>query len=307
MNKSKFSLADVITLLVALGFGFVCFLGANFYTLGNTTQSIAIASIITLLLGITALGAKWLKQTRGNFKTYFVFEIIVLVLFTGLTAYFTYAPFSHYFLVSDQKVEIQEKLTASITQAEKLYNDYEKEAEERMVNYQGFLNSVVSNRHTSRMKFDSLGFQEPGVPFQKQIKNKMETMRFDLFPSNFKSMKVVDSTWLSKSKKPVNDWKPIGIVEVIKNIEGITSTMKTKLIGFSTIRQTLENANDFEPKLTRGNVNKYFTTLGKPTLLSICLAVTAWLLMLISYLISKRDTRSPIGRNKTKDEFDIEF
>jgi len=44
MKQSKFSLADVLTLLTALAFGFICFLGKNFSTLGNTSESITWAA-----------------------------------------------------------------------------------------------------------------------------------------------------------------------------------------------------------------------------------------------------------------------
>ena len=94
LKQIKFSLAVVINLLAALTFGYFCFLGANFYTLGDKGKSITVAVIISLLLIGTSLGAKLLKQTHRNFKSRFIWEIILLVLFTVLIGYFTFFPFS---------------------------------------------------------------------------------------------------------------------------------------------------------------------------------------------------------------------
>ena len=63
MNTSKISLADLLTLLTALGYGFICFLGINFNSLGNINRSVILALIITLVLGGAALGAKIMKRT----------------------------------------------------------------------------------------------------------------------------------------------------------------------------------------------------------------------------------------------------
>jgi hypothetical protein len=50
MQQSKFSLADVLALIAALLFSFVCFLGMNFYTLGDVSASLTTAGIIFALL-----------------------------------------------------------------------------------------------------------------------------------------------------------------------------------------------------------------------------------------------------------------
>ena len=69
MSQSKFSLADLLTVLGTLGFGFFCFLSLNFKTLGDTTTSIIWAVTISLILGGLAFGVKLLKRTSRNFKT----------------------------------------------------------------------------------------------------------------------------------------------------------------------------------------------------------------------------------------------
>lgn len=308
MNQSKFSLADLITLLAALAFGFICFLGANFYTLGDITKSIILAVSISVLLGGTAIGAKWLKRTDGNFKTCFVWEIILLILLTGLTGLFTYSVFSHYFVVSEQKNAIKNKLTASITQAENMFSKYEEYAETRKDLYRHQLRSAVINEKINPSIFANFGFQSNNNAFnQNRIEDIMRMVHADLYPSNFKDMKTADSTWLAKSKGIVENWKPIGVVDVMKNVEQNSIKSKNELVKFSDITEHLENKENFKYTLQFENVKKHFTTLGNPTTISIGLAAVAYLLMLLSYLISKRSTKTTICIKKNKGDFDVEY
>jgi cytochrome bd-type quinol oxidase subunit 2 len=117
MNQSKFSLADLLTVLGTLGFGFLCFLSLNFLTLGNTQLSVTAATVIGFVLGGLAFGTKLLKRTTRKFKTCIIWERVLLFLFV-ITAFMAVFPFSHYFAVSAQKVKIQQKISSNITIAD---------------------------------------------------------------------------------------------------------------------------------------------------------------------------------------------
>jgi Tfp pilus assembly protein PilE len=308
-NQSKFSLADVLTLLAALAFSFVCFLGTNFYTLGNITQSIIVTAIIAVSLIITAFSAKLLKRTGGNFKTCFIWEIIFLVLFTGLVVFFAYSPFPHYFVVSEHKTEIQSKLTENITQAENMFAEYEKYAKNRENLYKNKLSSVVAAKSINPSEYAEYGFENNGIAASKQIENKMFTLHAELFPSNFLDMKQVDSTWLADARNIVNSWKPIGIVSVVNEVEKNSNDWLNVLVKFSAYRGKGEQTEDFVYGLSFDDVKEHFTVFGKPVLLSIGLASATYLLMLLSYFITGRSTKSTIGRSKTNGNkgFDVEF
>jgi hypothetical protein len=308
-NQSKFSLADVLTLLAALAFSFVCFLGTNFYTLGNITQSLVVAAIIFVLMVITAFSAKLLKRASRNFKTCFIWEMIFLVLFTGQTAFFAYSPFPHYFVVSEQKTEVQSKLATSITQAENMFAEYEKYAKNRENLYKNQLNSVVSAKNINPGEYAEYGFENNGIADSKQIENKMFTLHAELFPSNFLDMKHVDSTWLAHARKIVNSWKPIGIVSVVNEVEKNSNDWLNELIKLSAYRGKGEQADNFAYRLSFDDVKKHFNVFGKPVLLSVGLTVATYLLMLLSYFITKRSTKSSIGRGKNNGNggFDVEF
>lgn len=316
MRQSKFSLADVLTVLTALAFGFICFLGKNFSTLGNTVLSISWALIITLSLAATAFIAKLLKRTSRNFRTNFILEIVVLLLFTGLTGFFAYFYFPHYFNVSAKKEEIKKKIQTSITQAEKMFAEYEQYAENRKVFYESKIDGAIFQKQkgSSTKDYIGCGFDIGGPSDNVQKANKMFTFHTLLFPPNYsdsiskKGLKEVATDWLSKAKSITNNWKPIGIVNVVNNVEKNSEDWKRQLIAFS--QQVNINCAQYPPfdfPSPIADVKKYFTTTGIPTPLSIGIAAVAYLLMLLSYLISKRSSKTTIGTTKEKGEYDIDY
>ncbi|MBK8300417.1 MAG: hypothetical protein IPK90_08205 [Chitinophagaceae bacterium] len=237
MKQSKFSLADVLTVLTALAFGFVCFLGKNFSTMGNTSLSITWAVIITVLLAGTAFIAKLLKRTSRNFKTNFILEIAVLLLFTGLMVFFAYLQFPHYFNVSAKKTDIQGKLQISITQAENMFADYEAYVKSRENTFKGSLGAAANlGNPGDLLKYD---FKDKAlVPYDKQIAHKISNLQTDLLPSHYSNtvnrngIKEVATTWLAKARKTTTSWKPIGIVNVVNDVEKNSKDWLNQLIGF---------------------------------------------------------------------------
>jgi energy-coupling factor transporter transmembrane protein EcfT len=297
MNKSKFSLADLLTVLAALAFGFVCFLGTNFFTLGNTNQSIILSMIIAVLLGGTAFLAKLLKRTSRNFKICFVWEIILLVLFTAFAVFFSWSPFPHYFNVSAKKTEIQNKLQASITQAENMFAEYESYADIREYLYELKLKSIADAKNINPSEYAEY-FENNGVTDEKQIKNKIFILHADLFPTNYSDttanngIKEVATEWLANAKNITNSWKPIGIVSVVNEVEQNSTDWLNTLINLSKVREKGEQTIDFEYSLSFDDVKTDFKTLGKPTGLTIGLSALTYVLMLLSWFVTKRDSRS---------------
>ncbi|MDR2765692.1 MAG: hypothetical protein LBB90_11765 [Tannerella sp.] len=293
MNQLKkiFALpGGMLTVLVAILFGYVCFLGTNFFTLGNIQQSITQSVIIAVLLGGTALGAILFKRTKHHFKICLVCEWILLGIFTVFAFIFACFPFPHFFVVSSQKAEIQNKLAASITQAENMFAGYERYAENREHLYKSKLQSVVDSKNITLMEYTDYGFEYNGVSDEKQIQNKMFTVHVDLFPSNYTVMKQVETAWLADARNIVENWKPIGIVGVVNEVEQNSKKWLSELIELSTVRERGEQAKDFTYNLSFDDVKNHFTMLGNPTLLSVIGAVMAYVLMLLSWFVTKRNS-----------------
>ena len=298
MNQSKFSLADVLTILTALGFGFICFLGTNFYTLGNIPKSILIALIITILLFGTAFSAKLLKRTSVNFKTRFIGEIVLLVVFTLLLVLFTYMPFSHYFTVSAKNSIIVNKIQKSIKQSENMFPEYELYAENRMVLYKSTLKSIIDNKEGNKSDYEKYGFQV-GNSDEMQLNKKMENISATLFPTNYsdtitqKGLKEVANNWLLDAKGSL-DWKPIGITNVVVDIESKSTGWLSMLIEMSNIKQKNESPKDFTYSLMpTDDIKQYFTKLEKASNTSLLFAFLTWVLMILSWFVTMRHTRFP--------------
>jgi hypothetical protein len=329
MNQSKFSLADVLTLLAALAFGFVCFLGKNFASLGNTRLSIIWAIVAAVSLFGFAMCAILLKRINLNFKSLFKWEMIFLSLFTVSAAFFSYTIFPHYYAVSGQRTEIQKKLSASIAQAEEMFAAYEHYAEERKNLYSDKLRSVAAAKNINPGEYAQYsdeyaryGFiSSSAVSDDRQIENKMFVIHADLFSTvNYEAMKEEWSRWMPDARGKVENWKPIGIVGVVNKIEISSKDWLGALVNLSKVREMGEQANDFEYNLTFADVKQHFTVKSKPTLLSAGLAVAAYLIMLFSYLRTKRKSGSYIGirvairekfgkkpENDSTDDFTIKY
>jgi hypothetical protein len=323
MNQSKFSLADVLAALAALAFGFVCFLGANFLNISNDkvwgmshiTGCVVIAVFIAVLLFGTAFGAKLLKRTSRNFKTCFVWELILLVLFVLFAVFFATktSPFPHYFTVWEQKSEINSKLQTSIKQAESMFVAYESYADNREKLYKNKLQSVATAKRINPTEYAKYGFNgTSGVSDASQIDTKMFTVHADLFPTNYSDtvasngIKEVATGWLQDAKNTTSNWKPISIVSVVNDIEKNSNEWLSTLVALSKVREQGEKASDFEYSLSFDDVKTHFTNLDSPTPLSIGLAVLAYVLMLLSWFVTKRSTRFPglkflFGLGKSSD------
>lgn len=321
MNKSKFSWAIVMPIFLAIIFGLVCFLGANFLNISNekvwgvshTLGCVVIAAVIAMLLGGTATVAILLKRTNGKFKTCLVWEVIFLLLFLTFALFFTTStsPFPHYFTVMAHKADIQNKLQTSITKAENMFVAYESYAENRENLYENKLKSIVAAKSINPSEYAEYGFESNGVSDDKQIETKMFTVHADLFPTNYSDIaanngiKEVATEWLQNAKSATNSPLLIGIAEVVSDIEKKSNEWLNILVTLSQVRELGEQASDFEYSLGFESVRSDFMKLSSPTMLAVSLAILMYMLILLSWFATKRSTRFPgfkvlFGKEKTK-------
>jgi hypothetical protein len=176
-----------------------------------------------------------------------------------------------------------------------MFAAYEQYANNRENLYKSRLRSVAAAQHINPNQYVICGFENNGVSHNRQIENKIFILHADLFPSYYEPMKQVDSTWLTEAQNIVAGWKPIRIVDVVNEVEQNTKDWLKKLIQLSIVREKGEQAStsNFAYDLSFDDVKVYFTTLDKPTPLTIGVAALAYLLMLLSWLVTKRHPRFP--------------
>lgn len=295
MNHSKFSIADIFTIVAALVFGFFCYLSFNFKFLGDTVKSVICAVVIAVVLGLLALLPKWMKSTDHNFKTHFILEW-VFMLFFALAAVVAIFPFSHFFSVSskDNKQKIQTSIETDIRQAEELYDNYEEYVNNRMSLFENEIRTAVVNRSSNMSEYSKYGLKsDPNVSDQKQMEHKINVLRNQLYPSNYEETKKVHNTWLRDSKTKVSRWNPIGVVNVVGHVQSEITSWVDELVKYSTYRAKGETAEDFSSPVAFSNVNEILSTKYSPTLVSVLLALGLYTIMLLSYFITRRHTRFP--------------
>ncbi|GAA3623207.1 hypothetical protein [Flavivirga jejuensis] len=292
MDQSKFSLADLFTVLGALIFGYICFLSINLFSYGNLTFSIMLAFGFFLVLGGLAFWAKWTKRTNYPSKFKRITEWVLLFVFV-ITAVISLRAYSHYFELYNNKEVITSQVITNIEQVENMFVEYEDYSNNRLMLYERRLNSVVRNKQVNPREYVTYGFEE-GTDDSIQIENKMFTLNTQVYPSNYKEMKQIDSIWLASSKNKVEEWKSIGIVTVLKTLEVSLRNSKTALVEFSTFRAPGEKTDNFAFPMVFNDVSDQIQTLQTPsTVLSFGSAIVLYLLMLFSYFVTKRSTKDP--------------
>lgn len=319
MHKTKFSLADLLTVLGALVFGVFCFLSLNYYLMGETIKSMLGATLIALVVGGLAYVVKQVKTVGGNFKTGVIWEWVLLLLFAG-TAFVSFFLFSHYFSVLEKKDAIQTEVTANIVQAEGMFAEYENYANSRKTIYRRRLGSVVRAKQVRPVEYRQYGFVSDASD-DVQIDNKMFTLEAQLFPSNYagqKGVKQVALDWLADAKNTLeNKWSfTFNVVDIINKSETNVTAWQEKLKKMSSFKAQGEVTDDFKYPINFKDVTEQFTKLGEPTSMAIGVGVGLYVLMLLSYIVSKRNTKNKrhhlfwflSGKeNRENPEFDIKY
>jgi hypothetical protein len=289
LSSGELTAVILCTIVGSVFFGFFCYLSLNFLSLGNTLPSIVWSAVLALFLCIPVFVAICLKKTSRPTKSRIIWEWALLVLFV-VAAVVAALPFSHFFVVSEQKGGIQQTVTANITQAENLFDDYETYANNRLNIYENKLKSITAAISVNPSEYSNYGFVS-GTDDKTQVENKMFTLRAQLYPSNYDNMKQVNTKWLADSKAIVTDWKPIGIVTVINEVESELTLWKDQLKGFSSFRAQGEQASDFEYTLTFSTVTNKITEFDSPTSLSILVAIGLYVFILLPYIPIKRHSK----------------
>lgn len=302
MNQSKFSLADLLTVLGTLGFGFFCYLSVNFHTSGDTITSVIMAAIFSLLLGGLAFTLKLKKSTSRNFKSSIAIEGVMLFIFL-LIALIAVFPFSHFFYISAQKENIQQKIITNIDNAEVLYTEYESYAKTRMEIYEAQLKSAIYTKQTNIQDYTKFGFSF-GANDDIQKKNKLFSLKAKLFPSNYDEMKQVNTNWLTNSKQKILNWSPLSIVKIVNILKDEIPAWVEQLNSYSSFKAKGEDYHEFEFKLSDTDFSTDLTQKYNTTSFSIFLAIALYVIMLLPYLIEKRHSKFPglkmIFRNNIK-------
>lgn len=288
MNRTRFSLADLLTLMAAVSFGFLLFLSFYFSTLGDLNQSILKASIFAIPLGILAYMLKLKKGVSRNFKSNIIVEGILVATFAVFAVLSIY-PLSHYFAVSQQKEEIQSKIKSNITGLKGLFETYDAYVDKRISVYKSKLESIVKAKFIDPYKYREFEFGQK-ISDAEQIEIEVETMTANLKPQPYPS-KEDSVDWIFNAENDVEIWSPIRVVNIVKDQSGKPELWTEKLKKYSAWRNKEEETIDFNYPISFNQVSSFFTKETPLHPLGIGIHLGLIFLMLFSYLISKRHER----------------
>jgi hypothetical protein len=318
-DKLKSHLLYALSVFGAVGFGLGCFLGRDFYTLGDKSQSFICAAVVAGVLLMLTVVLAYLKRTDGgnsyfgeyHFHIYFVFEIVLLVSFLGTAGYFAYSDLSHYFVVTKQKDKIKSKLDECITSTEKMFSEYDGYVNKRKGFYERYLEGLADSnaKKTRWSEYAGVYYDTTGrVSDATQREELLFKLTTELCPSNYDKMKQISSKWLGETRGVVKYWNPIGIVDVVNNVEQNSKVWRDTLVSLSKYRQKMEDAENFTGRLsfdnTLSDVEARFRERGdlRTRLNGKTFGVTlVWVVLMLGYYIigakqsSKNKVRKMLG------------
>lgn len=293
--NTRFTLAAVISVIGALAFGFVSFLGNMYLKEGDYMQSALFASIWTVALLLVAIIASKLKKARFNFKQYAIKELFFVGIYIIL-AFFSMISFTHFFTVQNKKEQIGEVIKQDIDNVRNMFDKYESRVDNRVGEFDGFLDALIAGEISIKKEYLRY-FKDPGPDDNFQKNTNLKNFKDDLQPDEYDTMKVLALDWLKKSEQIVLDVKPFGLMDVIEDFEKNTTKWYKEIQQydntFNTFKQ--EDQEDFTPftyELGFPSITNEITKVEKPTILSLLLLVAAHLLILFVYILAMRDGKS---------------
>lgn len=298
VNDRKFTFADLITFVSALAFGFLMYLSYNFATLGNNLESITYALIMALVLFLLAFGAKFLKRSNGNFKTSIIVEYVFLgfYLFAAFI-FFEGTRFSHFFSVTDNKQEIVSTMNTNLENTKQMFNSYDYYKNTRVVRYKTLLSEVCESQDIDIEKYKEFGFDSL-VDCNEQVERGKDLLNAKI------NQNLYDEQWFNDATRAINNWKPITVVNYVNDISSKTDNWYNSLVELSMYRAKGEvGAEDFSYTLSINDSKELFKKDYGHTALSRIIALLLYVLMITSYFISSRSSKSPYnywGAKKAK-------
>ncbi len=154
------------------------------------------------------------------------------------------------------------------------------------------MKSAVATKNASQIDYRKFGFVY-GTPDSTQIENKIFTLHAQLYPTNYEGedgIKQVATNWLANARNILKSkWAfTFGIVDVLNNLQSNITTWNN-LKQFSTFIALGENRNDFDIPVTFDNITDKITELRSPKSLPIVIALSLYVLMLLSYFVTKEE------------------
>jgi hypothetical protein len=238
--------------------------------------------------------ASHFKKSRFKFQKN-AFKELIFILIYIILAMISFKGFTHFFTVQERKGEISTKIESDINSVKNMFTEYEKKVDTRMLGFSGFLDATIAGKNTNQPLYLSY-FQIGGPDEMFQKNSKLNFFKDDIKPAEYDTMKLLALDWLNKSQQTILDIKPLGIFDVINNFEKNSNEWYQKIQQYDKTINTFKHEAQQEPfvyNLNFTSINEELTKQQAPNVISIIVLLIIHFLILVTYLLSMRDGKSP--------------
>ena len=293
--KQNLSWWDISTVLGAVVFCYVVY--QSHYYLSSGNPDVMVIIICGLAVFGLGFGLKKMKMAARHFRLHFIGEMTLLSVILCL-GFVIPDSFFHSMTVYSRRGEIREKITASITQSESMFAEYERYVNARETLYASKLNNAVAGREINPADYIRYGFEYGRIAESDQIRNKLFTLHATLISPEYLQLKQTGMAGFARAREKINGEQPLyKAVDAVKEVEHLSVEMLNELIHLSMNREKNETAVNFSLTHDLVSIKSIFQTGYDLTpadrLYSFCWIVTFTLLLLLSCLVSKRHKRAP--------------
>jgi hypothetical protein len=275
----KFSWGHIIAFVAIIVISYLSFMGIAYLFDGNFLYAGGGVAIIDLLLIVFFILPQILKGTDERFKHRIVFERILL-FGSPLLFVITMVPYAHFWTVYNNRNNIEMTFSESITKTKDMFVLYEDYANSRIREY---------DKKLVEFKTESI-----------RRNNKVEALRLQLVDNNYTALKNSAFKWIDNASE-ATVWNAF-MIGNIKTIERALEGWNESLANFSNkiLSDEPEGVNPFpsedtsvaSAKTKLVSLQKMYTLMEMPTLLSIGIGLFLFGILLIPYFIQNRNTKS---------------
>jgi hypothetical protein len=291
MKLLKLNLATIISIISALCYSYVSFLGLYFYWLGDILKSLVGAVAVSIVLGVIVIFLRMIKAAKRNFHKNAIIEILVLAFYFIAAIILFNFPYSHYYTVYDKKNEIIKKVDSVTSSTIKMFDEYELYVNNRIFLYDAILTRVINGKKTNYKDYLANGFLDNGENDLIQKNRLIIILKDDLLPAKYDSSKKFVVKWLQYVRISITEWKPIGLMRAIKGYDIEVEKCMTVLNSYYIKVEKRPLTELFNPNILYAKIEEEFTQTGSPTIMGICSAIVLNILFLFPYFFAYRSKR----------------
>ena len=289
MLRSKFNFAWVFALIGLLAYTFISFMGLIYSQITPLALSALIAicfvAIVIFLVSVMcrAKATRWLRL--GMLGQVFVgFIILALLLCSSIF-------FTHFTRMIGEQETIVSTYTQTIDDARQLDEKYREYVDNRSQSYR----QIVNNLRPGTADYAKLISKSSDLGLTKsQIAKKYsETLSDFLLGDNMDELRDKRNVWLSQDTTTV--WN----VNLPNNIQDVASSVNKWLNNYKELSSTVytceEGVTPFEDTEFNENADKLqniCTTITRPSLMSIGLALLCFFFIILPWIITPKNIAS---------------